>query len=88
MTLDYGCPHELLKDPSAKPRRKEAMKLKEASRAAVKALRKWENAAPESEAEESALFEMRMAVRELERLCDDDHPEPANLPDSAQIARH
>lgn len=55
------------------------MTLKEASRRAVAELRKWENAAPESEAEVEAQFEMRMAVRELERLTDDDHPEPVDL---------
>ncbi len=53
--------------------------LKESCRKAVAALRRWEKADPGSEKEETAHFDMRMAVRDIERLTSDDAPEPSDI---------
>ena len=78
MTLDYGCPHELLKDPSGKPRRKEAMSLKEAARRAVLANRARQDCTSLTDALTKDI-ELQIAMRDLERLTSDDAPPPQDL---------
>ena len=77
--VDFPLPQELLKDPSAKPRRKRAsMTLRESCRALIKANRKRLDAVSLTDAT-CAEVEFQIAMRDLERLTSDDAPPPQDL---------